>query len=127
RLLHVATGRGLEPVPRLLGGLLGRAGQLLRVLGSGAAGGPSPRALRRPPIRRDVYADRSGWTDDVNPFEEAGGFIQRQEWMLEFTETRIVWQAAWIESQTALQEAYHAVLSVSDPARREAQIGRAHV
>src|SRR5690606_37964936 len=119
-VLHRTAGQRLETATRFIEFLLSREGQLLWILEPGAPGGPSQRALRRPPIRRDVYADRSGWTDDVNPFEEAGGFNQRQEWMLEFTETRIVWQAAWIESQTALQEAYHAVLSVSDPARREA-------
>ncbi|MEL7238288.1 MAG: hypothetical protein AAGK78_05450, partial [Planctomycetota bacterium] len=82
--------------------------------------GPIERGLRRPPIRRDVYDDRTGWSDDVNPFTEAGGFNQRQDWMREFSSTRMLWQAAWIESKEPLKAAYEAVLSVEDDARRAA-------
>ena len=118
-ILYGTTGERLETAERFIEFLLSPEGQLLWILEVGAPGGPTRRALRRPPVRRDLYPDQAGWTDKVNPFEEAGGFNQRQEWMLEMTETRIVWQAAWIEAQTALQEAYAAVLAVEDAARRD--------
>jgi hypothetical protein len=78
--------------------------------------------LRRPPARRDLYADRAGWTDDVNPFDEAGGFNQRAEWMTLFGDTRAVWAAAWIDAREALQSAYARVRRVRDPARRAALV-----
>lgn len=85
-------------------------------------GGASPyveRSLRRLPIRRDVYANRDDWADDVNPFEQSGGFNMRQEWMRLFSDTRPIWAAAWIDSRSALVESYRTILGVSDRARRE--------
>src|SRR4051812_25266525 len=57
--------------------LLSKEGQLLWAKKPGAPGGPVERALRRPPVRQDVYADQSDWADHTNPFAEAGGFKQR--------------------------------------------------
>ncbi len=88
--------------------LLSREGQVLWNQRPGTEGGPSGRALRRAPIRRDVYEDRSLWSDDVDAFAEAGGFNQRGEWMREFSETRIIWAAAWIDAGTALDAAWAA-------------------
>lgn len=85
--------------------------------------GQSPyvvRSLRRLPIRRDVYRDRRGWADDVDPFEQAGDFNLRPEWMQSFRELRLVWAAAWIDSKTALDAAHRQILRVRDPARRAA-------
>lgn len=77
------------------------------------------RSLRRMPIRPDVYADRTGWADDTNPFEEAEGFNMRGEWMGLFRDTRPIWAAAWIDSQSALKESYKTILQVRDTARRD--------
>jgi iron(III) transport system substrate-binding protein len=76
------------------------------------------RSLRRLPIRRDVYADRSGFADDVDPFTSAGGFNLHQQWMGFFRDTREVWAAAWIDSAASLKEAYHQVLSVESSGER---------
>ena len=122
-VLYGTTGERLETAQRFIEFLLSPEGQRLWILKVGAPGGPTLRALRRPPIRRDVYADMAGWTDQTNPFEEAGGFNQRQEWMVEFSETRMVWQAAWIEAEGALQEAYTAVLKLP-AARRDELLAR---
>lgn len=73
------------------------------------------RSLRRLPIRRDVYADRSKWADDVNPFEESAGFNLRQDWQrLLFSDMRPIWAAAWIDTRAALKNAYAQVLRVRD-------------
>ncbi len=54
--------------------VLSRQGQVLWNLKPGVAGGPRADALRRLPIRRDVYADMTNFTDQVNPFEAASSF-----------------------------------------------------
>ncbi|HLL87989.1 MAG TPA: ABC transporter substrate-binding protein, partial [Tepidisphaeraceae bacterium] len=78
------------------------------------------RSLRRMPVRRDVYADRAGWADDANPFEEAAVFNMRGEWMRLFGDTRPIWAAAWIDARATLKDAYDTVLRVPDAARRAA-------
>jgi hypothetical protein len=100
--------------------LLSPQGQRLWIVKPGFADGPRYRALRRPPIRRDVYADRTNWADDVNYFEEAGGFNQRGEWMSTFTDTRMIWAAAWIDSRDVLQKTYRRILQLNDVRHRNA-------
>jgi ABC-type Fe3+ transport system substrate-binding protein len=98
--------------------LLSPEGQRLWILKPGMSGGPVERALRRPPVRRDLYTDRTGWSDDVNPFAEAHGFNQRNDFMKLFADTRFVWAAAWIDGREGLKWAYAKILSVSDERRR---------
>jgi hypothetical protein len=103
--------------------LLGREGQLLWALKAGVPGGPRDRALRRLPVRRDVYAeDRADWSDpEEDPFaaaSAAGGFNQRAEWMGQFADVRGLWRAAWIDAREELRTAYAAVLAVNDVSRR---------
>ena len=123
-VLAGVKGEQLDLARRFVRFLLSPEGQRLWILKPGAPGGPRGRGLGRPPIRRDVYADRAGWANIVNPFEQARGFNQRAEWMGLFSETRMLWSAAWIDSREALKEAYHDILSVPDAARREALIAR---
>ena len=117
------TGDDLTHAKRFVEFLLSPQGQAIWIKAAGTPGGPRDRALRRTPIRRDVFADMTDWTDANNPFTETGGFNQRGAWMAEFTETRLVWQAAWIEASEALDRAYAAVLAVEDPAARERLMG----
>ncbi len=114
-------GDDLLHATRFIEFLLSPEGQLLWQKTPGSPFGPRERALRRTPIRQDVFADRSEWTDDVNPFDEAGGFNQRGAWMSGFSETRAVWRASWIDAGTELDAAYAAILAVDDVA----QSGRA--
>lgn len=85
-------------------------------------GGQNPyveRSLRRLPIVRSVYADRTNWADDVNPFEEAGGFNMRAEWTsMLFTDMRPIWSASWIDARSVLKDSYKTILAVPDDARR---------
>ncbi len=90
-------------------------------------GGKSPylvRSLRRLPVRRDVYADRRGFADDTNPFEETHGFNLRGEWMKLFRDTRKVWAAMFMDAGPDLIRAYRAVLAVPDARAREALLRR---
>ena len=122
-ILAGVKGEPLELARHFVEFLLSREGQLLWAKRPGTPGGPVVRALRRPPVRRDVYADPSDWADRTNPFAEAGGFNQRAEWTTLLTDLRMVWAAAWIDGREALREAYADVLRVPDPARRAALLG----
>ena len=72
------------------------------------------------PVRQDVYVDQRDWTDHVNPFEQSHGFNQRNEWMGLFSDMRVVWTAAWIDSHDELKRAHDAVMKVKNGSRREA-------
>lgn len=121
-ILYGVTGRKLELAQHFVEFLLSTEGQRLWILKPGVPGGPTGRSLRRPPIRPDVYADRAGWADDIDPFRTANGFNQRGEWMTLFSDTRPIWVAAWIDSRDALRDAYATILRVTDPSRRAALI-----
>ncbi len=108
------TGDDLENAKHFIEFLLTPQGQRLWIKEAGSEGGPRNRALRRTPIRKDVFADQTSWTDKNNPFEESADFNQRQEWMDEFSETRAVWQAAWIEAGESLDAAYKAILELPE-------------
>ena len=121
-VLEGVRGADLELATRFVEFLLTAEGQRLWILPPGVPGGPAERALRRPPVRRDLYADRTGWTDDVDPFESARGFNERPEFMALFSDTRPVWTAAWIDSRESLKSAYAKILRVTDERRRDALI-----
>jgi spermidine/putrescine-binding protein len=123
-ILEGVKGEALETATRFVEFLLTSEGQRIWIVRAGQPGGPAERALRRPPVRVDLYADRTGWTDDVNPFAESQGFNQRAEFETLFSDTRPVWTAAWIDCREALKAAYAAALRVPDPARRDALIAR---
>ncbi|HMO26326.1 MAG TPA: ABC transporter substrate-binding protein [Tepidisphaeraceae bacterium] len=123
-ILHGVSGEKRKLATRFVAFLLTEQGQLLWIQRPNTPGGPSVRGLRRPPVRPDVYADRSLWSDDVNPFEDAGGFNQRSEWMAQFTDTRPIWAAAWIDTREALKRAYAAVLRVPDREQRDALLAK---
>jgi iron(III) transport system substrate-binding protein len=118
-ILYGTTGAREELANRFVEFLLSPEAQRLWNLD----GGQSPyvaRSLRRLPARRDVYADRTGWADDENPFEVAEGFNMRQRWMGQLGRLIPVWAAAWIDAKPDLDVAYRQVLAVQDPERRRA-------
>jgi ABC-type Fe3+ transport system substrate-binding protein len=117
-ILAGVKGERLAVATRFVEFLLSREAQLLWIKKPGTPGGPRDRALRRPPVRQDVYADRTDWTDDINPFAEARGFNQRAEWTTLLGDTRMFWAAAWVDGREALRAAQARVLGVTDPARR---------
>jgi len=118
-ILWGVKGRQLELALHFVEFLLSPEGQRLWILKVGVPGGPVERVLRRSPIRRDVYADKTGWADDLDPFALAGGFNQRAEWGALFADMRLVWAAAWVDSRDALRSAYAKVLRVKNPVQRK--------
>ena len=119
-ILHGTMGKRLELSNRFIEFLLTPEAQKLWIKKPGTPGGPVERALRRPPVRSDVYTDRTDWTDKGNPFESAGGFNQRREWMGFFGDIRPVWSAAWIDAREPLRDAYRKILALPDADRRAA-------
>jgi ABC-type Fe3+ transport system substrate-binding protein len=119
-ILKGVSGQDLILATRFVEFLLSPEAQRLWILKPGQPGGPIERSIRRMPIRRDVYANQTGWADQFNPFTEAGGFNQRGEWMALMTDTRPLWDTAWIDTRDELLAAYKKILSVRDePRRRE--------
>jgi iron(III) transport system substrate-binding protein len=117
-VLYGTRGEHEQTANRFVEFLLSREGQRLWALDSGQS--PYvPRSLRRLPVRRDVYADRTGWADDDNPFEAARGFNLRQRWMRPLGRLVPIWAAAWIDGKPELDRAYRAALAVSDPEHRK--------
>ena len=117
-VLHGVKGERLAVAERFVHFMLTPEGQRLWITKPGTPGGPRERSLRRPPVRRDAYDERTGWTDEVNPFTDAGGFNQRPEWMRWLTDTRALWAASWIDARLALRESYATILKVEDDALR---------
>jgi iron(III) transport system substrate-binding protein len=118
-ILYGTHGESLVLANHFIEFMLSPEGQRLWILKVGEPGGPRQYALRRGPIRKDVYADRTGWADDVDYFSQAGTFALRPEWMSEMPALRTIWAAAWIDDNDDLKSAYKKILAVSDPGRRE--------
>ena len=118
-ILYGTHGRMLDYANHFVEFLLSPEGQRLWILKVGQPGGPRRHALRRPPVRESVYADRSGWADDINYFAGNNGFKQRSEWVAMLPELRPIWAAAWVDDGDDLRAAYRKILAVSDPTRRE--------
>jgi ABC-type Fe3+ transport system substrate-binding protein len=118
-ILYGVHGAQLELAQQFVEFILSPQGQRLWILKAGAPGGPRVRALFRPPIRQDVYADQTNWVYHANYFAEANGFNQRGEWMGPFTDLRMIWAAAWIDSRDDLRDAAEKILAIPDAGRRE--------
>ncbi len=61
--------------------LLTEQGQKLWNAKPGTPGGPQHRALRRMPVRRDIYTaeNMQHFTDPTNPYNQTGGFVYQRE------------------------------------------------
>jgi iron(III) transport system substrate-binding protein len=123
-LLRGVKGAHRELAQQFVEFLLTPQGQRLWILKVGTPGGPLQYSLHRMPIRRDIYADRTGWSEKDDPFTASGGFNERGEWMGLFGDTRPIWVAAWIDSRDSLMDAYGRILKISDPTRRSALLDK---
>ncbi len=98
---------------------LSERGQLLWNLKPGADGGPSQRALRRLPVRRDLYTPEHlrHFTDpEALPYERTGEFVYRPELTGEaFDALRTIFRAICMDPHDELKEAWRAVAAGADP------------
>jgi len=117
-ILYGCHGKQLELADHFIEFLLSPEGQRLWILKPGEPGGPRAVALHRSPIRQSVYLNRTGWADDINYFESAGGFNERGEWMGTFADLPQIWAAAWIDCRDDLVNASRQILAVPDENRR---------
>ncbi len=88
-------------------------GQRLWNARPGTPGGPERYALRRLPVRRDLYtaAERRAMSDpDARPYEQAAGFVYRGAWTAPlFSLLRVLIRAMCIEPHAELAEAWEAI------------------
>ncbi len=83
-------------------------------------GGPEQYALRRPPVRKELYVDdfkpfRSD--PDVNPYLEAGDFVYEGKWTGPlFNELRFIIKVAFIDVHKELKAAWAALIDNNFPA-----------
>ena len=99
--------------------LLSPEGQKLHAFKVGTPGGPRRHALRRPPIRRDLYQEkyREFRSDpDYNPYESGASFTYRPEWTAPYYSLlRILLRCIALEPQPELQSAWKAIIEAGGP------------
>ncbi len=99
--------------------VLSREGQRLWNYRQGTPGGPGQYALRRLPIRRDVYTaeDRDRMSDgNARPFALAEQFTYRPEWTGRlFGLIRVLIRVMVIDSHQELKQAWSAVIQAGGP------------
>lgn len=118
-VLHGLKGRRLELARRFVQFVLSPQGQAIWCLKRGGAMGPHEFELRRPAIRRDMFARHlDQMADTFNPFELAKPLAP--DTPSYFSVMPVVLHAMAIDLHHELQDAWAAINRTSDPARREA-------
>ncbi len=106
--------------------VLSEAGQKLWNFRVGTPGGPHQHALRRLPVRRDLYdaEERKYMSDpDARPFELAEQFVYHPEWTGRyFGLIRVLIRVMIIDCETELKQAWKAVISCENPDRKAAAL-----
>lgn len=101
--------------------VLSEAGQKLWCYRVGVPGGPRKTALRRPPIRRDLYdtAHRPFLADpDYNPYEAGAHFTYRAAWTGPyFNLLRVLIRCIALDLDGELRASYRAILDAGGPER----------
>jgi ABC-type Fe3+ transport system substrate-binding protein len=99
--------------------ILSDAGQKLWNYRPGTPGGPRQYALRRLPVRRDMYTDehRQHMSDaSSDPFAEAASFHYRSDWTGRyFGLIRVLVKCMVIDSLNELQSAWRAIVEAGGP------------
>jgi len=95
-------------------------GQVLWNYRVGTEGGPTTYALRRLPVRRDVYGpeNRRQMSDaDADPFDIAGRFTYRGAWTGRYFDLiRILLRVMIIDCHPELRDAWRAIVKAGGPA-----------
>jgi iron(III) transport system substrate-binding protein len=103
--------------------VLSAEGQRLWNTRAGAPGGPRLTSLRRLPIRPDVYADMSNFTDQVNPYRAAGGFNKSNQREKTFSILGELIQVSCINLLDDLRSTRQAILRSPRATELDAQLG----
>ncbi|MEM7602774.1 MAG: extracellular solute-binding protein, partial [Verrucomicrobiota bacterium] len=123
---RAGTSIGADPIGMLRGApnpelahffirfVLSLEGQRLWNYRAGTEGGPERYALRRPPIRQDLYTteNKKHMSDpEVNPYEIAEGFTYRDEWTgALFASLRFIIKATCIDPHEEQREAWEQLI-----------------
>lgn len=119
----VAVMKG-APNPRLAQAfvefLLTERGQALWNARPGSPIGPKYRALRRMPVRRDIYTVKylRHFTDPSNPYEETGGFVYHHEWTGKaFKTMQFIIRVMCLDSHDEIKDAWEKLTDAGMPPR----------
>jgi iron(III) transport system substrate-binding protein len=104
--------------------VLSPEGQLLWNTRPGAPGGPKETALRRLPIMPSVYAHSENFTDQVNPFAQAGGFNTSAARKKTFSILGELIEFSCIDLLDELRDTRTAILASPRAAELDAKLGR---
>lgn len=117
QLLRGAPNR--KAAVELIAFLLSPEGQKLMCFNPGTPGGPLRSALRRPPIRRDLY-DKKFETcrsdPDYNPYASGSSFTYHPEWTGRYyTLLRVVLRTIMLDCLDELRDAWKAIIDAGGP------------
>jgi ABC-type Fe3+ transport system substrate-binding protein len=113
-----------ETAKRFVEFLLSEPGQRLWNIKAGLPGGPKLTSLRRLPIRRSVYSDKTGFTDPVNPFEQTTSFNTSPARTKTFEILGLLIQASCMDVLDELKATRAAILACPRAAELDAKLGR---
>lgn len=103
----------------LIAFLLSKEGQKLMCFNPGTPGGPVRSTLRRPPIRRDLYAkqyEKFRSDPDYNPYASGSSFTYHPEWTGRYyTLLRILLRTIMLDCQDELRDAWKAIIDAGGP------------
>ena len=98
---------------------LGQEGQKLLDFKQGVPGGPEKYALRRSPVRKDLYDARYRELradPDYNPYQAGLSFTYRPEWTGRyFSMIRILIRCLTLDVQDELRHAWHEIIKAGGP------------
>lgn len=100
--------------------LLTQKGQKLWNTRPGATDGPRYRALRRMPLRRDVYTaeNMQHYTDPIDPYQQTGGFVYQRELTGKgFNALRFIIRVMCLDSHQELKQAWQKMTAAGMPPR----------
>lgn len=100
--------------------LLTEKGQKLWNTKAGTPDGPQRRALRRMPVRKDVYTEENmqHFMDPSNPYEQSGGFVYQRELTGKgFAAMRFIIRVMCLDSHDELKSAWKKLAAAGMPER----------
>ena len=125
------TAVGADPIQLLRGApnreaacefidfMLSTEGQKLHCFKVGAPGGPKKNSLNRPPIRRDLYAEKYRdyrFIPDYDPYRSGADFIYRPKWTGRyFGLLRVIFKCIAIDPHVELKAAWRAIIEAGGP------------